>query len=256
MLEKKIIVISDPHLSVQSGDVEDMIDFINTLDPRIHEILFLGDLFHIWAGPEKYHTSSVKMMMSCLKKYQQQQGKTHLVVGNRDIFFKERTHTDKPDHLPFTSISKDFLVLKRQDKTLVATHGDTINSLDKRYLKWRKLVRHPLFRLLFNLMPVWWVKKTMFKLETEIQNTNIEFRHEFPTEEWQQFLQSVYTEFFPHLLLAGHFHPKDPIINHYKSTTGVIVPDWNREFSYLEIDSQLEYQLCHYSSMNRQKQLS
>ena len=59
MFEKKIIVISDPHLGVQSHDVENMIDFIEKLDPQKHEILFLGDLFHIWAGPAKYHISPV-----------------------------------------------------------------------------------------------------------------------------------------------------------------------------------------------------
>lgn len=247
MLEKKIIVISDPHLGVQSGDVENMINFVKKLNPQLHDILFLGDLFHIWAGPEKYHTAIVKLMMSCLTEFQKQRGQIHLVVGNRDIFFSERAQTDKIDHLPFTTISKDFFILEQQNKKLIAIHGDTINSMDKRYLRWRKLVRHPMFKILFGLMPACWGKKIMFKLENDIQNTNMDFRHEFPTLEWEHFLNTTHAQFHPDLILAGHFHPKEPIISTYKSTKGIVVPDWNRNYSYLEINRQLECQLCHFS---------
>ena len=67
MGDKNIIAIADPHLGVTPGDVKEMIRFIGTLDPIDNDLLFLGDLFHIWAGPKKYHTPPVESMLVVLK---------------------------------------------------------------------------------------------------------------------------------------------------------------------------------------------
>ncbi|MBU3917322.1 metallophosphoesterase, partial [bacterium] len=164
-MDKNIIAIADSHLGTTQGDVETMICFLETLNPEKEELLFLGDLFHIWAGPLKYHTSQVKKLLSSLRVFQQNGGKTHLVVGNRDVFLPRISRNNPVSFLPFDSINGEYVILKRQGGTLMAVHGDTVNSKDKQYLRWRRLLRSTLFRGFFNLMPAWKVKKIMFNLE-------------------------------------------------------------------------------------------
>ena len=62
-MSQKIIVIADPHLGMRDGDFEGMKTFIETLNPKEDQILFLGDLFHIWAGVPKYWEPETKKML-------------------------------------------------------------------------------------------------------------------------------------------------------------------------------------------------
>ncbi len=241
--DRKIIVVADAHLGIRPGDVRAMIGFVETLDPMKHEILFLGDLFHIWAGPDKYHTAQVKTLLPVLKRFRQQKGKVHLVVGNRDVFFPEAKSNTAAHGLPFDTVARDFAYCWIKGRKLAAIHGDTVNSLDKQYLRWRKLVRKPVFQGFFNILPAKWVKRIMFGLEDQLKLTNTEFRKEFPTAEWMRFLEQIHGDCSPDLLLIGHFHPDQPIISSFGSTTGIVVPDWLGSRSYLEVGSDLEYHL-------------
>ncbi len=245
MPEKKIIAIADPHLGAISGDVDAMAEFINSIDPNRFEILFLGDLFHIWAGPAKYHTSTVKRLLNVLKTFQLKGGVVHLVVGNRDVFMPEVRENKQKSHLPFNSVSNDSIVLVRESGKLMAFHGDTINSQDKNYLRWRRLIRTRLFRLFFNMIPASRVKKIMLQLEEKLKHTNMAFRNHFPTEEWEKFVSTIIKKNAPSLLIAGHFHPKQPVVLKSGFTTAVVVPDWCTTHGYLEINNSLDYRL-HY----------
>lgn len=251
MTNQRFIVIADSHLGIKSRDVETMIRFIATLDPVEEQILFLGDLFHIWAGPEKYHTSPVKTLLPVLKKFRQADGQVHLVVGNRDIFLPEVHQGNSACALPFDSISQEFGVFSLQGQKLAAFHGDTINSKDKRYLRWRRLVRHPLFQGVFNLLPDGWVTNIMFRLEDQLKSTNLEFRRQFPADEWSKFMEKVNRELAPKLLIAGHFHPDQPIVSSHACTMGVVVPDWHTDQSYLEISPEMEFYHRRFKSCTR-----
>jgi UDP-2,3-diacylglucosamine hydrolase len=241
--DRRYIVIADAHLGIVEGDVGMMIDFIHTLDPQVDELLFLGDLFHIWAGPEKYHISPVSELLETLGQYQSKDGKTHLVVGNRDIFIPEVSEDSTWSQLPFNTISRDFAFFNPSEKRLAAIHGDTVNSQDRQYLRWRKLVRHPLFQRFFDLMPSTWVKRIMFRLEAGLKNTNQAFRIDFPVNEWAEFVKRVSDTLSPDLLIIGHFHPKKIITLEYGVTKALVIPDWHARQHYLEIESDLSYTL-------------
>ncbi|MCG8334433.1 MAG: metallophosphoesterase [Proteobacteria bacterium] len=230
------IVIADSHLGVKEEDISHIRDFISELVPSNTEILFLGDLFHIWAGPQKFHTAQIKQFLELLQIYRDKGGKCYLVTGNRDVFIKETNN-----RLPFDRIATESLVLEKPGGKLMAVHGDTINSLDLKYLKWRRTIRNPLFQLPFQLIPSSWAKKIMFALERRLKQTNIAFRHSFPTEEWLKFLHAINKILAPDLLLAGHFHPSSLVVDEAGSTTGLVLPDWCDNHYYLEIDENLAF---------------
>lgn len=241
MEEKNLIVIADSHLGSQENDVEMLIQFIKSLNVHENELIFLGDLFHIWAAPKKYHSKKVTHFLNFLEAFHKKGGKTHLIAGNRDIFFPDKSAEDKNFQLPFTSISKNFLEMEFNGKNFLFHHGDTVNTNDKQYLKWRKVVRSLWFRIIIGLVPSKKVKTIMKNAELAFKKTNKKFRVDFPESEWEIFLEESAQMYEPDYLLIGHFHPESPLIRVYKNTTGVVVPDWMKNRSYLKIDHTFKF---------------
>lgn len=246
MTEKDLIVIADPHLGVVSGDVAEISRFIAAVNPSESDLLFLGDLFHIWAGPEKYHTPPVQQLMEVLRSFRSQSGKVYLVVGNRDVFLSGHPQNPRLRGLPFDGIFPEYGVLKLGNREVFVVHGDTVNRRDLRYLRWRRLVRHPWFERFFDLLPVSWVKRIMFRLEADLKHTNMGYRRTFPVVEWDRFVDRAKAEHGPDLLLCGHFHPKELIVKKSGNTTALVVPDWIKEGAYLDVKQDLSYELCRF----------
>ena len=243
MNHKKIVVVADPHLESAANDVQCMVAFLKTLQPTVHTLVFLGDLFHVWVESPRYHTRQVQYLMNELSAFRQQGGIIHLIVGNRDLFFRNISSSSAAGHLPFDSVSLDFLTLNFADKRIMAHHGDTVNRNDSRYLLWRKIVRSPLVSYIFNKLPAKKVKPILWDLERKIKQTNSKFRRCFPDQEWASFVKQVYDAHSPAILMVGHFHPARPIVTKYKSTTGIVVPAWHGARNYLILDLKLNYQI-------------
>ena len=91
------------------------------------------------------------------------------------------------------------------------------------------------------MIPSFYVKRIMFKIEARLKQTNFEFRQSFPQEQWENFLNQSENTKGCELTLIGHFHPKEIIETRTSSTTGLVVPDWNQQPGYLLIKPDLEY---------------
>ena len=241
----ELIGIADAHLGTKPQDVENLIQFIQSLDPLKQEIVFLGDLFHIWAGPSKHHTPQVDQFLRHLGRFNQNGGKANLVVGNRDIFFPEFSQNSFPK-LPFFAIAGNFLHIQLGSKKISFIHGDTVNSQDQQYLKWRRIVRHTLLKRFFDFVPPFISKIIMVGLEKKLKQTNPEFRRFFPMEEWERYLFEVEQLYHSYLLIVGHFHPKDPIITKATHVTGIVLPDWHASRRYLKIKQSGHYHISQY----------
>lgn len=248
---KTIIIIADPHLESQANDVMCMIEFIRTLKPAEHILIFLGDLFHIWVETTRYHTEQEKQLLNELSSFRSQGGIIYLIVGNRDLFFREISSSDD-SCLPFNAICLGFMKLNFHQGLLMAHHGDTVNRKNKQYLIWRRIVRSSLAKYIFYKIPTEKGRTILWGSEKRIRDTNKEFRESFPDDQWAKFIEKVHQLHSPKLLLVGHFHPKSPIITKHNDTTGIVIPAWQRSQIYLEVDCQLNYQFRSYSPSNAQ----
>lgn len=237
------IAIADPHLGAQPDDLHSMTGLIKQLDPLRQGLLFLGDLFHVWAGPEKFHTDDVKRLMASLWAFRQRGGRARLVVGNRDAFFAEVHPGEQPyQGLPFERIALDFDRIQTSGGLLLASHGDLVNSEDKAYLRWRKWMRSSAFRLAFELMPSTWAQKLMFKLEAQLRETNLDYKISFPEAQWTAWCEQLRRSEQPQLILVGHFHPSDAIITPFEEGTALVAPGWLSGRKYLVIKDDLSFE--------------
>jgi UDP-2,3-diacylglucosamine hydrolase len=244
---RDLLVIADAHLGTKEGDTERMVRFVSSLNPLSNDLLFLGDLFQIWAGPVRYHTPPVTHLLSRLAQFRREEGRVYLVVGNRDLFLPELSPEDTSRTLPFDAIAPEYLDIKVGEQTVMAFHGDTVNRQDSRYLRWRRLVRDPRLERLFGFLPSCWIRRLMFNLEGQLKTTNATFRRHFPESEWQAFTHRIHRLQAPDMLLTGHFHPDILLMDTSTPTLSLVLPDWQRSQSYLMISPGLGYRLCRYT---------
>lgn len=240
---KELIVIADPHLESVADDVEGMIRFVRTLKPTDHVLIFLGDLFHVWTESKRYRTSRQQQLLDELNTFRERGGAVFLTVGNRDLFFADRSSSSLENGLPFDAVSRNCLSFKSGGDIIMAHHGDTVNRNDNAYLLWRRIVRSSWLKFAFRLIPAEKGKKLIYASEKKIRKTNKKFRIYFPEEDWSRFVKEYHRQYAPALLLVGHFHPDRPIISKHGSTTGIVVPSWHMTQAYLVIDSRLRYQM-------------
>ena len=241
MNSKTTYIIADAHLGAKDNALAGLSRWIQSLKAASSEVIFLGDLFHIWAGPTKYHSADVTEFLDLIAEFKAAGGTASLVVGNRDVFFKGGTGYPMKD-LPFFEIALDFLKREIGGKTLLCAHGDLVNSTDSQYLRWRKVVRSPLFKFGFSLIPATKVKKMMLGIENKLKSTNQAFRIAFPEEEWEKYSQATRQQQPFDLLVVGHFHPAEPIISKGENSEAMVIPDWFASEKALKIDPDLNYE--------------
>ncbi len=245
--DRVIVAIADPHLESVPDDVECMIQFVKSLNPVDHVLLFLGDVFHVWTESNRYHTTRQNQLLDVLGNFRKEGGMACLTVGNRDLFFRNKAFTSSETRLPFDAVSLNCLRLRSGNDVILAHHGDTVNRHDSGYRSWRKIVRSGLTKAIFNLATAKLGKRLLYASERKIKKTNQRFRISFPEQDWLQFLNEYHERYAPSLLLVGHFHPENPIITKHGSTTGIVVPPWHITREYLIIDTQLHYQVNRFS---------
>ncbi len=243
MVDREWIVIADAHLGAKPRGLERLLGLVESLDPKTQGLWFLGDLFHIWAGPKKFRTPPVDRLVAALWAFREAGGVSRLVVGNRDAFFKEIGPADPPyQGLPFAVIALDFDTLETAAGLVLAHHGDLVNQTDQAYLRWRGWMRGRWLRLPFALMPKPLAQSIMFRLEAKLQQTNLGFKMSFPQAQWQRFVENIAQTTSPKLLLVGHFHPPQPIETQVGQTLGLVVPGWLETCTYLKVKTDLTYE--------------
>lgn len=240
-MHSDIIIIADPHLGTKTNDTATLISFIRTLNPLQTKLVFLGDLFHIWAGPARYHQEEVRTLLDELSIFQKAGGETYLVVGNRDVLF--RKFEKDPQYLPFNKIANNYLSVTIEKFHAVFNHGDLVNQRDKNYLRWRSFVRHPVFETFMNLLPVNWANRILISGENNLKTTNQNYRKAFPKFEWEKFIAQTYQSFHFDFLLIGHFHPDQVILNQYEKSTAIVVPGWLSHQSYGKLNKHGEFSM-------------
>jgi UDP-2,3-diacylglucosamine pyrophosphatase LpxH len=247
MQNKKIIVIADSHIGSEEKDLIIMIEFIRSLNPFEHQIILLGDIFFVWVEFPKYHTSTEKKLFSELSLFRRNGGSVFLTSGNRDFIFSDYYSNSYGDVLPFDMIKKDNLELNFQNGLIYAQHGDMVNKSDKKYLIWRIMVKSLFVKFILKVIPAILGIKAINYLEKTMKEVNSVKQPFFPKEHWEKFVKDIHEVCNPNILLVGHFHPKEPIVYKYNSTTGIVVPAWCSNLSYLVIDNHFNYSFRTYN---------
>lgn len=144
------LLVSDLHLCPDRPALTQA--FLALLDdmlvlPQLKQLYILGDWFEVWIGDDSYlsldareqATHWLTPMLSKLKQLRVQGCDIKVMHGNRDFLIRQ----------PFCNLFAGTLIeephfITVADSRLRLEHGDALCTEDKRYQRFRKLIRHPL----------------------------------------------------------------------------------------------------------------
>ncbi len=207
--------------------------------PDAHALICLGDLFKVWLAHPKFWVKMHGQVMAGFARLRERTAAVAFVVGNREVLVPPNTPSPERDTLPFTHIAHDELRLCWGSRTYRCFHGDTLNTQDRQYLRWRAICRSRPFTGFFRSLPGPLARKIADRVEARLNYTNREFKIHFPEDEAQHFAEQVLpgTEG----CFIGHFHLDREIRISGSDASLRIVPDWLAQRTVLRLspDGQL-----------------
>lgn len=141
-----IYFISDLHLEENTPKIGQIfLNFLQSISHKSNKLYILGDFFESWIGDDDL-TSFNQMIIDALSKANAAGLSIYFMHGNRDFligrkFLKSTGCTPLPD---------EYVVNLEGTPTLLM-HGDTLCTLDTKYLKFRKKARSWWYKFLVSL---------------------------------------------------------------------------------------------------------
>ncbi len=218
-----LYIVADSHLDHLDVPYGEFIEMLNML-ARPQMLVCLGDLFRIWLAPPKFWTDSQRRVMVAFSRLRERGCEVVFVAGNREMLLPRNLNGIREQRLPFDYLSTGEWRLEWCGLKCAFIHGDTINTRDVQYLRWRAISHSTLFEALFHAMPgplARWIARSLEKL---LSRTNREYKIEFPEAEIRRFAESVLEQ--ADLCFVGHFHLDREIRAGQRPGIVRLTPDW------------------------------
>ena len=247
----KQLFISDLHLDPKRPDIQACFDqFINSClnsnsnknnnDNKIDSLYILGDLFEVWLGDDA-SIPVYKQPISQLKQLSDHGIAVYVMHGNRDFLmgadFEQASGCRLiPDLYHLKTGSKE------NSQTILLSHGDIFCSDDEEYMKFRQMVRDPLWQTEFlsksiserlNIAQAMrqQSKQRGQKLYTQEKASEI-------TDVNQKTVEQIMSAHQINTLIHGHTHR--PAVHQFtinkQTFKRIVLPDWNPNAKVFEIN--------------------
>lgn len=226
----KTLFISDLHLDPERSDIQDCFDqFINScLDSttdrnqiEIDAVYILGDLFELWIGDD----ASIPIYQHAvrqLKRLTDNGIKLFVMHGNRD--FLMGTEFEKATGC---LLIPDLYHLTIQSETFLLSHGDIFCTDDVEYMKFRKMVRDPVWKKKFLEQSIAERIRVAQTMREESKHRGLEKQAEIMDVN-QDTVESIMLEENVNTLIHGHTHR--PATHNFllknKTARRIVLPDW------------------------------
>jgi UDP-2,3-diacylglucosamine hydrolase len=227
------LIISDLHLTPVEGDkVKFFNRFCNAQASKADQLFILGDLFNTWLGDD-VSISSYKEVISTLKKLTEKT-KVFVMVGNRDFLLSHKFAVETG-----CKLIKEPHVLEHNTKKFLLIHGDSLCTDDINYQKLKKVLRNPIVKFVFLLLP----KSTRLKLTGQLRKKSIEaqsYKSEAIMDVNQLAADKLMTKYPGYDLIHGHTHRQNTHIT--DGYTRYVLGDWdNGKGNAIKLSESLEW---------------
>ncbi len=148
-----IYFLSDFHLGAPNH-AESMVrekrivQFLLSIQHNAAEIYIVGDMFDFWYEYKYVVPKGYVRLLGTLALLVDSGIRIHFFVGNHDMWMRNYFETElgiPVHHKPLTVI--------HQGLTILVGHGDGLGPGDNGYKRLKKVMRHPVSKALFNLIP-------------------------------------------------------------------------------------------------------
>lgn len=222
--------ISDLHLSATKPHLSALfLKFLRQDAKNADALYILGDLFEVWLGDDNPDPHNMDII-NALAEFSENGIPLYFMHGNRDFLIGDRFTVES-----HCELLQDPVVVELYNTPVLLTHGDLLCTLDQKYQRFRKFVRHPLIKKLFFSFPLSWRKKISNFLRKK--STRREFLKE-RDRKWDVTSEAVYQMLREHkslTLIHGHTHK--PGIHHFildnQPAKRIVLGDWGETGSVL-----------------------
>ncbi|HVY53760.1 MAG TPA: UDP-2,3-diacylglucosamine diphosphatase [Gammaproteobacteria bacterium] len=223
------LFIADLHLEEGRPDIAAIfLRFLQQEAAQAQALYILGDLFEVWIGDDDQSAFNL-MVINALRKTVERGTKVYLMKGNRDFLigrkFKKQSGCE---------ILPDEYLVKLNGQSTLLMHGDTLCTLDIKYLKFRKRARNFFIQQLFLL-------KSLAKrkaIAQEARKRSYDHIHSAMPEIMdvtQEEVERMMKKYAVYHLIHGHTHK--PNVHRFKlgnqEATRTVLAPWHEHGSVL-----------------------
>ena len=129
--------ISDLHLDHKHEEIKKaFFKFLESEASEFENLYILGDLFEVWIGDD-FEDDFTREVISELKKFSLKDKNIFIMHGNRDFLLGEK-FAEKCG----AKLISDPLILDKEEKKIMLSHGDIFCTDDVEYQSFKKKVRN------------------------------------------------------------------------------------------------------------------
>lgn len=226
--------IADLHLSPGRPDILDAFNRFCEQSANLDALYILGDLFDTWLGDDDTSDFAFQIK-SQLKQLSESGVKLYFMAGNRDFMVGERFARETG-----MTLLPDETVIDLYGQRVLLMHGDTLCTLDKGYLRYRRVIQNPLVTAVLRNLPLSWRMRIAHKLR---QSSNSQRPKLTPEQLYQMDAQhpavlKVMEQHQVKQLIHGHTHR--PAIHCFELSGGtpakrVVLGDWYTQASVYKV---------------------
>jgi UDP-2,3-diacylglucosamine hydrolase len=229
----KIVFLADVHLSGERPDKEKrFLDFLGGLKGRAEALYVLGDLFDFWIGPRHLRLPEHARVIAALRDLSASGARLVFLHGNRDFHMGAEM-----EKAAGAKIHPAGLALQLGGKKVYLTHGDFLCTRDSRYHQFTAIIRSPLVKKIFQMLPAPW----SYYLASGYRGHSRRVTRGKPGRVRGLVMQSVVAAFGRDydVLVCGHVHPPEgPYMRELtvagKPRTLYVLGEWDAGGSWLE----------------------
>ncbi len=234
------LFISDLHLCESRPEmIEAFVTFLSDTAIEAQNLYILGDLFEYWPGDDIINTGAYAEVIKALNKVGQSDVNSFLIHGNRDFLLDgEFSKATK------VTILSDPYLTTLYGKRILMSHGDSLCTDDKDYLKFRAEVRNETWANNFLSQPlssrIAYIESIRKQSEREKSIKSMEIM-----DVNQAAVESLLEEYdYPPFFIHGHTHRPNRHQYHIKGhqCERVVLGDWYEQGSFLMLDQHGIYE--------------
>ncbi|WP_373388485.1 UDP-2,3-diacylglucosamine diphosphatase [Pseudomonas alcaligenes] len=229
-----ILLISDLHLEEQRPDItRAFVHFLQTRARQAEALYILGDFFEVWVGDDGMSPFQHDIARA-LRSLSDAGTRIYLMHGNRDFLIGRAFCREAG-----CTLLKDPSIVRFNGEPVLLMHGDSLCTLDKGYMKLRRLLRNPISLFILRHLPLTTRRKLARKLRSESRaQTRMKAREIIDVTPDE--VPRIMAEYGVRTLIHGHTHrPAEHQLDvNGQSARRIVLGDWDRQGWALQIDEQ------------------
>ncbi|EAR08368.1 UDP-2,3-diacylglucosamine diphosphatase [Reinekea blandensis] len=230
------LFVSDLHLMEDRPEcIRAFFQFLKWIPEEIEALFILGDFFEYWVGDDVDLPYSTEVADALAETSRRKSITIYFLPGNRD-FAIGKAYCDRAHMILLEADEVPLIIAKHR---VLLSHGDLYCTDDKKYLMFRRIIRHPwVLKMLRSLS-----KKRRIKIAETLRaaSKNKYQRHPIPIDVTPEAIKQTLIKNKCDILVHGHTHLADIHLDlqnqeNAQSPRRMVLGDWHHYGWYGKID--------------------